>query len=65
VAREPAALSDVFCGRSAIDQRMSTSVVTGGNRGIGLALVRALKARGTVIAACRMSSPGLGQRLPW
>jgi NAD(P)-dependent dehydrogenase (short-subunit alcohol dehydrogenase family) len=38
---------------------MALSVVTGANRGIGLALVRALEERGTVIATCRMSSPGL------
>jgi NAD(P)-dependent dehydrogenase (short-subunit alcohol dehydrogenase family) len=39
---------------------MALSVVTGANRGIGLALTRALKARGaTVVAACRKSSPEL------
>lgn len=41
---------------------MATSVVTGANRGIGLALVQLLKQRGdTVIAACRRSSPALAQ----
>ena len=39
---------------------MSTWVVTGANRGIGLETCRQLKARGeTVIAACRTSSPEL------
>jgi len=39
---------------------MTLSIVTGANRGIGLALVELLKERGhTVIAACRRSSPAL------
>jgi len=38
---------------------MSFSVVTGANRGIGLALVAALRKRGTVLAACRSASPEL------
>lgn len=39
---------------------MSFCVITGANRGIGLALAVALKARGsTVLAACRQSSAGL------
>ena|SRR5688500_68379 len=39
---------------------MSLAIVTGANRGIGLALTGALVARGaTVIAACRSDSPGL------
>ena len=39
---------------------MATALVTGSNRGIGLALVKALKARGdTVIAACRHETPEL------
>lgn len=39
---------------------MTLSIVTGANRGIGLALVQALKTRGgTVIAACRTSSAAL------
>lgn len=39
---------------------MTTAVVTGANRGIGLELSRQLKARGyTVIAACRTGSPEL------
>jgi NAD(P)-dependent dehydrogenase (short-subunit alcohol dehydrogenase family) len=46
---------------------MSTFLLTGANRGIGLALARALVARGdTVIAVCRRSSPeldGLGVRV--
>ena len=41
---------------------MTFSVVTGANRGIGLALARALKARGhTVLATCRKSSPDLAK----
>jgi len=39
---------------------MALSIVTGANRGIGLALVEALKKRGAqVLAACRQSSPAL------
>jgi NAD(P)-dependent dehydrogenase (short-subunit alcohol dehydrogenase family) len=39
---------------------MTLSVVTGANRGIGLALTRELKGRGdTVLAACRKPSPEL------
>lgn len=39
---------------------MSTVLITGANRGIGLALTQLLNARGdTVIAACRKSSPEL------
>jgi len=39
---------------------MTTAVVTGANRGIGLSLVKALRARGLhVIAACRTKSPEL------
>jgi NAD(P)-dependent dehydrogenase (short-subunit alcohol dehydrogenase family) len=39
---------------------MALSIVTGANRGIGLALVSELKARGkTVLAACRRSSEAL------
>lgn len=39
---------------------MATALITGANRGIGLALCRLLAARGDrVIAACRSSSPGL------
>jgi NAD(P)-dependent dehydrogenase (short-subunit alcohol dehydrogenase family) len=38
---------------------MVLSVVTGANRGIGLALVQELKQRGEVIAACRTASPEL------
>jgi NAD(P)-dependent dehydrogenase (short-subunit alcohol dehydrogenase family) len=41
---------------------MAFSVVTGANRGIGLALVAELAARGhTVLAACRKSSPDLAK----
>lgn len=39
--------------------RMTLSVVTGANRGIGLHLVKQLKARGPVIAACRTATPEL------
>lgn len=39
---------------------MAFSVVTGANRGIGLALTKALRERGhTVLAACRSRSPAL------
>lgn len=39
---------------------MDVAVVTGANRGIGLALVRQLRARGvSVVAVCRHSSPDL------
>jgi NAD(P)-dependent dehydrogenase (short-subunit alcohol dehydrogenase family) len=39
---------------------MKTTVITGANRGIGLALAELLKERGdSVIAACRTSSPAL------
>jgi NAD(P)-dependent dehydrogenase (short-subunit alcohol dehydrogenase family) len=39
---------------------MATALVTGSNRGIGLSLVKLLKARGdTVIAACRQETPEL------
>ena len=39
---------------------MATALVTGSNRGIGLSLVKQLKARGhTVIAACRHETPEL------
>lgn len=39
---------------------MSTMLITGANRGIGLALTQALRARGdTVIAVCRSSSAAL------
>jgi NAD(P)-dependent dehydrogenase (short-subunit alcohol dehydrogenase family) len=41
---------------------MSLALVTGANRGIGLALTEALLARGTsVLAACRSSSPSLAR----
>lgn len=41
---------------------MTFAVVTGANRGIGLALVAALKQRGDgVLAACRASSPELAE----
>jgi NAD(P)-dependent dehydrogenase (short-subunit alcohol dehydrogenase family) len=41
---------------------MTTALVTGSNRGIGLELCRQLKARGVdVIAACRRSSPELDE----
>ena len=41
---------------------MTFAVVTGSNRGIGLALVRELKSRGhSVLAACRTSSPELAK----
>lgn len=39
---------------------MGVSVVTGANRGIGLALVRQLCSRGAaVVAVCRQTSPAL------
>jgi NAD(P)-dependent dehydrogenase (short-subunit alcohol dehydrogenase family) len=41
---------------------MTFSIVTGANKGIGLALVTQLKARGhSVLAACRQSSPELAK----
>jgi NAD(P)-dependent dehydrogenase (short-subunit alcohol dehydrogenase family) len=41
---------------------MSLALVTGANRGIGLALVQALLKRGShVIGACRIASPALAQ----
>jgi NAD(P)-dependent dehydrogenase (short-subunit alcohol dehydrogenase family) len=41
---------------------MEITIVTGANRGIGLALTRCLKNRGqSVVAACRTSSPELEQ----
>lgn len=41
---------------------MATCLVTGGNRGIGLELVRQFKARGDeVIAVCRKASEALGE----
>jgi NAD(P)-dependent dehydrogenase (short-subunit alcohol dehydrogenase family) len=41
---------------------MTLSIVTGANRGIGLALVAALRQRGhTVLAACRKGAPELGK----
>jgi NAD(P)-dependent dehydrogenase (short-subunit alcohol dehydrogenase family) len=41
---------------------MTLSIVTGANRGIGLALVKALCKRGdTVVAACRTTSPELAR----
>jgi NAD(P)-dependent dehydrogenase (short-subunit alcohol dehydrogenase family) len=41
---------------------MTLSIVTGANRGIGLALVKALcKRGGTVVAACRTTSPELAR----
>jgi NAD(P)-dependent dehydrogenase (short-subunit alcohol dehydrogenase family) len=41
---------------------MTLSIVTGANKGIGLALVAELKKRGgTVLAACRKSSPELAK----
>lgn len=41
---------------------MKLAVITGANRGIGLALTEALRARGvTVVAGCRSSSPALEQ----
>src|SRR5262245_59636356 len=41
---------------------MSLSVITGANRGIGLALTRALRKRGgTVVAICRQSSEPLAR----
>jgi NAD(P)-dependent dehydrogenase (short-subunit alcohol dehydrogenase family) len=47
-------------GVGAIHARMTFSVVTGANRGIGLALAEALKSRGgVVLAACRSSSKEL------
>src|SRR4051812_43669144 len=42
---------------------MTTSLITGANRGIGLALSRALAARGhEVIAVCRSKTPELAQQ---
>ncbi|HET7718198.1 MAG TPA: SDR family oxidoreductase [Bauldia sp.] len=41
---------------------MATILITGANRGIGLALVRAYRARGeTVFAACRVTSKALSE----
>jgi NAD(P)-dependent dehydrogenase (short-subunit alcohol dehydrogenase family) len=43
-----------------MDPTMALAVVTGANRGIGLALVQALLKRGSqVIGACRIASPAL------
>jgi len=45
-----------------MNRAMSLALVTGANRGIGLALVEALLKRGSrVIGACRTSSPALAQ----
>ena len=45
---------------SSLSNRPRTALVIGANRGIGLALVQRLSAKGrTVIAACRRSSPAL------
>jgi NAD(P)-dependent dehydrogenase (short-subunit alcohol dehydrogenase family) len=48
--------------RTIHDARMTFSIVTGANKGIGLALVAELKNRGHhVLAACRTSSPELAR----
>lgn len=51
-----------IAGRGSMYAAMALSIVTGSNRGIGLALVQELVERGdSVIAACRKSSPALAK----